>query len=109
MTSEIAVMNQRAVALAERHGFDDRPVVAPAFAAMGALAMWTGEFDEAEGWLRKAWEVAQPDADPAAAVFMHVVTGQLHAANLLFHLVITGFDVTAPEGRVSRFESVQAV
>jgi LuxR family transcriptional regulator, maltose regulon positive regulatory protein len=71
---------QRAVALAERHGFGDRSVVAPAFVAMGAIAIWMGEFDEGEGWLRRAWEVAEPDVDPAAAVFLHVVTGQLHAA-----------------------------
>jgi LuxR family transcriptional regulator, maltose regulon positive regulatory protein len=68
-----------AVALAERHGFDDRPIVAPAFAAVGGLAVWMGEFDEGERWLRRAWEVAEPDVDPAAAVFLHVTTGMLHA------------------------------
>jgi LuxR family maltose regulon positive regulatory protein len=71
---------QRAVALAERHGFDDRAVIAPAFAALAAIAVWMGEFDDGEGWLRRAWEVAEPEVDPAAAVFLHVATGQLHAA-----------------------------
>ena len=70
---------ERAVALAERSGFDDRPIVAPALAAVGAIAVWTGEFDEGESWLRRAWEVAEPDVDPAAAVFLHVTTGMLHA------------------------------
>jgi LuxR family maltose regulon positive regulatory protein len=70
---------ERAVALAERSGFDDRPIVTPALAAVGAIAVWTGEFDEGESWLRRAWEVAEPDVDPAAAVFLHVTTGMLHA------------------------------
>jgi LuxR family transcriptional regulator, maltose regulon positive regulatory protein len=49
---------RQAVALAERHGFDDRPIIAPAFGAVGGMAVWMGEFDEAERWLRRAWEVA---------------------------------------------------
>ena len=68
-----------AVTLAERYGFDDRPIVAPALAAVGGIAVWMGEFDEGEGWLGRAWEVADPDVDPAAAVFLHVTTGMLHA------------------------------
>jgi LuxR family maltose regulon positive regulatory protein len=39
-----------------------------------------GEFDEGESALRRAWEVAEPQIDPAAAVLLHMVTGQLHAA-----------------------------
>ena len=70
---------EQAIALAERYGFDDRPIVAPAFAALGAISVWMGEFDDGEGWLRHAWEVAEPDVDPAAAVFLYVATGQLHA------------------------------
>ena len=38
-----------------------------------------GEFDEAERWLHRAWEVAEPQIDPAAAVLLHMVTGMLHA------------------------------
>ena len=71
---------RRAVALAERYGLEDRPILAPAFGAVGSLAVWTGEFDEAERWLRRAWEVAEPHADPACAVLLHVATGMLHAA-----------------------------
>jgi LuxR family maltose regulon positive regulatory protein len=43
------------------------------------MAVWMGEFDEGERWLRRAWEVAEPAADPAAAVLLHVTTGMLHA------------------------------
>ena len=70
---------RQAVALAERHGLDDRPILAPALGAVGGMAIWMGEFDEGERWLRRAWEVAEPHVDPAAAVLLHVATGMLHA------------------------------
>jgi LuxR family maltose regulon positive regulatory protein len=71
---------RQAVALAERYGLDDRPILAPALGAVGGMAVWMGEFDEGERWLRRAWEVASTHADPAAAVLLHVATGMLHAA-----------------------------
>jgi LuxR family transcriptional regulator, maltose regulon positive regulatory protein len=71
---------RRAVTLAEHYGLEDRPILAPAFGAVGGMAVWMGEFDEAEHWLRRGWDVAEPHADPAAAVLLHVSTGMLHAA-----------------------------
>jgi LuxR family maltose regulon positive regulatory protein len=71
---------RQAVALAERHGLDDRPILAPALGAVGGMAVWMGEFDEGERWLRRAWDVAEVRVDPAAAVLLHVATGMLHAA-----------------------------
>ena len=71
---------RQAVALAERYGLDDRPILAPALGAVGGMAIWMGEFDEGERWLRRAWEVASAHVDPAAAVLLHVATGMLHAA-----------------------------
>jgi LuxR family maltose regulon positive regulatory protein len=71
---------RRAVTLAERYGLEDRPILAPALGAIGGMAVWTGEFDEAEHWLSRAWDVAEPHADPAAAVLLYVATGMLHAA-----------------------------
>jgi LuxR family maltose regulon positive regulatory protein len=70
---------RQAVALAERYGLDDLPILAPALGAVGGMAIWMGEFDEGERWLRRAWEVAEPQIDPAAAVLLHVATGMLHA------------------------------
>jgi LuxR family maltose regulon positive regulatory protein len=71
---------RQAVALAERYGLGDRPILAPALGAVAFWAIWMGEFDEGESALRRAWEVAEPQMDPAAAVLLHMVTGQLHAA-----------------------------
>jgi LuxR family maltose regulon positive regulatory protein len=70
---------RQAVALAERHGLDDRPILAPALGAVGGMAIWMGEFDEGARWLRRAWEVAEARIDPATAVLLHTVTGMLHA------------------------------
>ena len=72
--------SRQAVALAERYGLEDRPILAPALGSLGGIAVWMGEFDEAERWLRRAWEVAKPQIDPAAAVLLHASTGMLHAA-----------------------------
>ena len=59
--------------------WSDRPILAPALGAVGGMAIWMGEFDEGERWLRRAWEVAEPHVDPAAAVLLHLATGMLHA------------------------------
>ena len=68
-----------ALELADRYGFSDRAVLAPALGALASIAVWTGEFEEGQGSLRRGWEVVQPDIDPAAAVLLHTVTGMLHA------------------------------
>ena len=70
---------RQALALAERHGLSDRPVLAPTLGALASIAVWMGEFEEGERWLRRGWEVLQADIDPAAAVLLYMVTGMLHA------------------------------
>jgi LuxR family maltose regulon positive regulatory protein len=70
---------RQAVALAERYGLSDRPVLAPAFGALASIAVWMGEFEEGELWLRRGWEVVQADSDPAVGVLLHMTTGMLHA------------------------------
>jgi LuxR family maltose regulon positive regulatory protein len=70
---------RQAAALAERYGLADRPILAPAFGAVGGMAIWMGEFDEGERWLHRAWEVGSAHVEPAAAVLLHLATGMLHA------------------------------
>jgi LuxR family maltose regulon positive regulatory protein len=84
-TTRVSLANARergrqAVALAERQGLGDRPIISPALGAVAFWSIWTGEFDEGERALRRAWEVAEPQNDPAVAVLLHMVTGQLHTA-----------------------------
>ena len=71
---------RQAVALAERYGLDDRPILAPALGAVGGMAIWMGEFDEGERWLHRAWEVGSAHIEPATAVLLHLAAGMLHAA-----------------------------
>jgi LuxR family maltose regulon positive regulatory protein len=100
---------REAVALAERYGFKDHPIVAPALGGAGAMAVWQGEFDDAESWLRRAWEVGDERVEPPAAVFLHVATGMLHAgrgqhrpalaeyaAAAQVHSLLTGVHALAP-------------
>jgi LuxR family transcriptional regulator, maltose regulon positive regulatory protein len=70
---------RHALALAERYGLSDRPVLAAAFGALACMSVWSGEFDEAEHLVRRGWEVVQTNMDPAAVVLLHMVTGMLHA------------------------------
>ena len=69
----------------------DRPILAPALGAVAFWAIWMGEFDEGERALRRAWEVAEPRIDPAAAVLLHMVTGQSHAARGQHQAALEGF------------------
>ena len=54
-----------------------------------------GEFDEGESALRRAWEVAEPQIDPAAAVLLHMVTGMLHAARGRHQVALEAFTAGA--------------
>jgi LuxR family maltose regulon positive regulatory protein len=71
----------QAVALAESYGLGDRPILAAALGAVAFWAIWMGEFDEGESALRRAWEVADPQIDPAPAVLLHLATGMLRAGH----------------------------
>src|SRR3982075_3297189 len=59
---------RQAAALADRYGLSDRSVLAPALGALAATAVWMGEFEEGERWLRRGWDVVQSDIDPAVEV-----------------------------------------
>jgi LuxR family maltose regulon positive regulatory protein len=86
---------RHAVALAEFYGLDDRPILAPALGAVGGMAIWMGEFDEGERWLRRAWEVASTHADPAPAVLLHAATGMLHAGRGQQRSALEAFEAAA--------------
>jgi LuxR family maltose regulon positive regulatory protein len=98
---------QQAVALAERHGLGDRPILAPALGAVGGMAIWMGDFDEGERWLRRAWQVADPNVDPAAAVLLHAATGMLHAGRGQHQAALDEF--VAAAGALSRLTGVHTL
>jgi LuxR family maltose regulon positive regulatory protein len=85
----------RALTLAESYGWEDRPELAPALGAVAGMAIWMGEFDEGEHWLRRAWEVAQPRVDPAATVLLHVATGMLYGGRRQHQATLDAFEAAA--------------
>ena len=70
---------QEAIALAERHGWDAEPVIAPALVTLAANLVWTGEFDEGERWLQRTAQALQTDTGPGIRQLLHLATGRLHA------------------------------
>jgi len=77
-----AITRQRcreAIALAERHGWDAEPVIAPALVTLASNLIWTGEFDEAEGWLQRTRQAVQTDTGADIRQLLHLATGRLYA------------------------------
>jgi LuxR family transcriptional regulator, maltose regulon positive regulatory protein len=68
-----------AMALAERHGWEDRPLLAPALATLASTSLWMGELDEGARWLQRAWKAVEQNLDPASGVLLHLAAGMLHA------------------------------
>jgi LuxR family maltose regulon positive regulatory protein len=71
------------------------------------MAIWMGEFEEGERWLRRAWQVADPHVDSAAAVLLHVTTGMLHAGRGQHQSALEEF--VAAAGAQSRLAGLHAL
>jgi len=72
--------SRAAIELAERHGWEDRPVTAPALVTIGGAMVCTGEFDEAGPLLDRALRIVDGAPDPAVKVHLHTAKGMLRAA-----------------------------
>jgi LuxR family maltose regulon positive regulatory protein len=72
--------SEKAIELAESHGLENGPVVAPALVTIGGNMVCMGEFDGARRWLERASTALDGGADPALAVHLHASNGMLHAA-----------------------------
>jgi LuxR family maltose regulon positive regulatory protein len=70
---------REAITLAERHGWGTEPVIAPALVTLASTLVWTGEFDEAQRWLRRAGQAVQADIGPDIRLLLHITTGMLKA------------------------------
>jgi LuxR family transcriptional regulator, maltose regulon positive regulatory protein len=72
-------LHREAIALAERHGWEDDPVIAPAFAAYGGTLAFSGEFDAAERLLERGGRAIRPAIEPATALLLNLSRGMLLA------------------------------
>ena len=61
---------QEAIALAERYGWGTEPIVSPALVTLAGVMAWTGEFDEAERWLRRTVQALQTDTGPGIGLLL---------------------------------------
>jgi LuxR family transcriptional regulator, maltose regulon positive regulatory protein len=69
-----------AVELAGRHGWTDETPAGVAYMALGAVLTLQGRLDEAEAWLQRAELAVRAEAEPAAALAVHYIRGQLELA-----------------------------
>jgi LuxR family transcriptional regulator, maltose regulon positive regulatory protein len=70
-----------AIELAERHGWDAEPWMAPALITLAASLIWTGESGEGELWLRRTERALQADTGPDVRLLVHIVSGMLRASS----------------------------
>jgi LuxR family maltose regulon positive regulatory protein len=70
---------REAIALAEQHGWGAEPVISPALVNLAGTLIWTGEFDEADRWLRRATRALETDSGPLIRLLLHIGTGVLLA------------------------------
>ena len=70
---------REAIALAERHGWDAEPVIAPALIMLAGTMVWTGEFDQGDRWLQRTRQALQTDTGPDIMLLLHQTAGLLHA------------------------------
>jgi LuxR family transcriptional regulator, maltose regulon positive regulatory protein len=80
-----------AIALAERHGWADEWVIAPALITMAATLAWTGEFDQGERWLQRARRARQADSGPDIGLLLHQTLGMLRACRGRHHEALPEF------------------
>jgi LuxR family transcriptional regulator, maltose regulon positive regulatory protein len=68
---------QEAIAIAEAHGWATDPVACTAFAMMASADSAQGRFDEGNQWLERAERSIRAEPDPATALFVRFVRGEL--------------------------------
>ena len=67
-----------AIRIAEAHGWASDPVVCPALATMAAAEVAQGHVDDGVDWLDRAERGMRPELEPATALLVHWVRGELH-------------------------------
>jgi LuxR family maltose regulon positive regulatory protein len=82
---------REAIALAERYGWGMEPVIAPALIMLAGTMVWTGEFDEAERWLRRTVPALQADTGPDLRLHVHMASGLLQAGRGRYHEALQEF------------------
>jgi LuxR family maltose regulon positive regulatory protein len=69
-----------AIAEAARHGWDNEPVIAPAYATLAGILSWTGDYDQGDLWLQRAQRATQAGTEPGLRLVIHLAAAILRAA-----------------------------
>jgi LuxR family maltose regulon positive regulatory protein len=85
----------QAIALAERHGWGDEPVVAVAYLALSGTAIWQGQLEEAEQWLDRTERALRASVQPAVALLLALARGHVEMARGSDEAAITAFRAAA--------------
>jgi LuxR family maltose regulon positive regulatory protein len=70
---------EEALQVAEAHGWAADPVAGMALAALASMDAAQGRFDDARTRLERATPLLRDELDPAGAMFVHFVQGDVHA------------------------------
>jgi LuxR family transcriptional regulator, maltose regulon positive regulatory protein len=70
-------LSEKAVRIADDHGWSEDPVIVTALATGAMALLWLGRLDECEGWLDRAERTLQPDGEPGTELIVHQARGLL--------------------------------
>jgi LuxR family transcriptional regulator, maltose regulon positive regulatory protein len=82
---------REAILLAERYGWGDEWVIAPALITLAGALIWAGEFDKGERCLQRALRARQADSGPDIGLLLHHSTGILQACRSRQHEALAEF------------------
>jgi len=89
---------REAIALADRYGWGADSVIAPALVTLAGTMVWTGEFGEAERWLRRTEQALRADIGPGIGLLLHQTAGILHASRGRHHEALEEFSAAEDLG-----------
>ncbi len=84
--------SERAVELADRYGWENETIIAPALLTLAGTHVWAGDFAAGERWLGRAAKVISPGANPPVELLFHLVHGMLYAGRGRLREALVKFD-----------------
>jgi LuxR family transcriptional regulator, maltose regulon positive regulatory protein len=84
--------SERAVELADRYGWENDSLIAPALLTLAGTHIWAGDFATGETWLGRAAKVIRAGANPPVELLFHLVRGMLYAGRASLAEALIEFD-----------------
>jgi LuxR family maltose regulon positive regulatory protein len=75
-----AQRSRQAIELARQHGWGEEPIIAVAYAVLGAVLVWQVRLEEAESLLDRAERTLRTETNPAAGIVLYQARGMLELA-----------------------------